>query len=59
MTASFEMKKSVLPNPRAQGFSLIELMVALAVFLVVSIASLSLFSRHETMLSREQESVGA
>lgn len=54
MTASFEMKKSVLPNPRAQGFSLIELMVALAVFLVVSIASLSLFSRHETMLSREQ-----
>ncbi len=32
---------------------MIELMVAMAVFLVLSIASLSLFSRHETLLSQE------
>jgi len=49
-------------NPRrrakAEGFSLLELTVAMAVFLVVSISSLSLFSRHETLAGQEQGIAG-
>ncbi len=41
-------RRSALPA-YTPGFSLIELMVAMAVFLVLSIASLSLFSRHENL----------
>jgi len=40
------------------GFSLIELMVAMAVFLVISITSFTLFSRHQTLLGQEQGMAG-
>src|SRR5689334_8386476 len=40
------------------GFSLIELMIAVAVFLVVSIAAFTLFSRHQRLLSQEQGTAG-
>lgn len=36
------------------GFSLLEFSMAMAIFLVVGGASLALFSRHSTLLSREQ-----
>jgi prepilin-type N-terminal cleavage/methylation domain-containing protein len=42
----------------AVGFSLVELIVAMSVFLVVSAASFTLFSRHETLLSQEQGIAG-
>jgi hypothetical protein len=43
---------------RAEGFSLLELTVAMAVFMVVSITSFNLFSRHETLLSQQQGVAG-
>ena len=57
MTYSYG-KRLLGREPDNQGFSLIELMVALAVFLVVSGVSFTLFSRHQAMLSTEQETVG-
>jgi prepilin-type N-terminal cleavage/methylation domain-containing protein len=42
----------------ARGFSLVELIVAMAVFLIVAAASFTLFSRHETLLSQEQGVAG-
>lgn len=42
----------------AAGFSLLELVVAMTVFLVVSAASFTLFSRHETLLSQTQGIAG-
>jgi len=41
-----------------RGFSLIELIVALTVFLVVSAVSFTLFGRHQALLSQEQVTVG-
>lgn len=43
---------------RAGGFSLLELIVAMAIFLIVSSASFTLFSRHETLLSQTQGVAG-
>jgi prepilin-type N-terminal cleavage/methylation domain-containing protein len=42
----------------AHGFSLLELLVAIVVFLVISAASFMLFSRHQTLLGREQGLTG-
>ena len=42
----------------AAGFSLLELIVAMTVFLVVGAASFSLFSRHEALLSQTQGIAG-
>jgi prepilin-type N-terminal cleavage/methylation domain-containing protein len=40
------------------GFSLLELAVAMSIFLVVGGTALTLFSRHETLLSKEQGIAG-
>ncbi len=40
------------------GFSLLELVIAMAIFLVVGGTALTLFSRHETLLSKEQGTAG-
>jgi len=40
------------------GFSLLELLVAMAVFLTISSVSFTLFSRHQALLSEEQLTVG-
>ena len=45
-------------DQRRAGFSLLELIVAMGVFLVVSAASFTLFSRHETLLGQEQGIAG-
>jgi prepilin-type N-terminal cleavage/methylation domain-containing protein len=42
----------------SEGFSLLELLVAMAVFLIVSAVSFTLFSRHEALLSQEQGMAG-
>jgi prepilin-type N-terminal cleavage/methylation domain-containing protein len=36
------------------GFSLIELMVAMSVFLIISVTAFTLFSRHQSLLGQEQ-----
>ena len=41
-----------------QGFSLLELMVAMGVFLVVSGISFALFSQHQALLATQQATVG-
>jgi prepilin-type N-terminal cleavage/methylation domain-containing protein len=58
MTKNLPEQQSPGQNGRAAGFSLIELMVAMVVFLIVSSASFTLFSRHETLLSQEQGIAG-
>jgi prepilin-type N-terminal cleavage/methylation domain-containing protein len=46
-------------RPKAfPGFSLLELLVAVSVFLLVSAASFTLFSRHQALLSKEQGLAG-
>jgi len=42
----------------SRGFSLLELLVAMAVFLTISSVSFTLFSRHQALLSSEQLTVG-
>lgn len=42
----------------SDGFSLIELLVAMAIFLIISSVSFTLFSRHQAVLSDEQLTVG-
>ena len=42
----------------SEGFSLLELLVAMGVFLLVSSVSFTLFSRHQALLSEEQTTVG-
>lgn len=51
-------QSSVRKTSTQRGFSLLELMVALGVFLMVSGVSFALFSRHEALLSQEQTAVG-
>lgn len=41
-----------------EGFSLFELLVAMAVFLIISSAAFTLFGRHQAVLSEEQLTVG-
>jgi len=41
-----------------RGFSLVELAVAMGVFLVIGSVSLTLFEKHQTLLSREQGVAG-
>jgi prepilin-type N-terminal cleavage/methylation domain-containing protein len=42
----------------SEGFSLIELLVAMAVFLIIGSVSFTLFSKHQALLSEEQMTVG-
>lgn len=46
--------RKVIPD----GFSLLELVIAMGLFLVLGGASLTLFSRHETLLGKEQGIAG-
>ena len=41
-------------GPHDHGFSLIELMVAMSVFLIISVTAFTLFSRHQSLLGQEQ-----
>jgi hypothetical protein len=43
---------------RSEGFSLVELVAAVGVFLVVGGAAISLYSKHETLLSQQQGIAG-
>jgi len=45
-------------NRRVRGFSLIELLVATAIFLIVSAAALSLFTSHLPLFSEQQSQAG-
>ena len=47
-------RRSPSGEAHEHGFSLVELLVAMTVFLVVSAVSFELFGRHQTMLSQEQ-----
>jgi prepilin-type N-terminal cleavage/methylation domain-containing protein len=58
MKRNFQRRHFLGRRAIAAGFSLVELLVAMAVFLVVSAASFSLFARHETLLSQEQGITG-
>lgn len=58
MTLNLPGQKSPRPKGLAAGFSLPELIMAMAVFLIVSAASFTLFSRHETLLSQTQGMAG-
>ena len=51
-------RRTRIAAPRQAGFSLLELLVAIGVFLVISAASFMLFSRHQALLSREQGLTG-
>jgi prepilin-type N-terminal cleavage/methylation domain-containing protein len=51
-------KRSGQGKASSKGFSLLELLVAMAVFLVISAVSFELFSRHQALLSEEQLTVG-
>ena len=58
MTKNSQRRHSLGRKATAAGFSLVELIVAMTVFLVVSAASFTLFSRHEALLSQEQGITG-
>jgi prepilin-type N-terminal cleavage/methylation domain-containing protein len=42
------------PSNNARGFTLLEMLVAMGVFLVISAAALSLFAAHQTLFNRQQ-----
>jgi prepilin-type N-terminal cleavage/methylation domain-containing protein len=54
MTRHRAHSEARMPLAKGHGFSLIELMVAMAIFLIVSAASFTLFQRHQALLSRQQ-----
>ena len=58
MTRIFKRQQMGGGASRDPGFSLIELMVAMSVFLIISITSFTLFSRHQSLLSQEQGIAG-
>jgi len=58
MTRKTVRSRGTLQLATAHGFSLLELLVAMAVFLIVSGASFTLFQRHQALLSREQGLAG-
>lgn len=49
------MKKHM--NRNAKGFSLVEIMVAMAIFTIVAGAAFTLFSRHQALFSQQQDTV--
>lgn len=58
MSKIIEERSSLGRGPHDHGFSLIELMVAMAVFLIISITAFTLFSRHQSLLGQEQGMAG-
>jgi Tfp pilus assembly protein PilW len=58
MTSNSPGKESLRLKARAAGFSLFELCVAMAIFLIVGGTAMTLFSRHEALLSQEQGTAG-
>ncbi len=59
----FEARRATLLHTPAfrqsdAGFSLLELVIAMSIFLIVGGTALTLFSRHETLLSKEQGTAG-
>ncbi len=56
-TANTDAKPSS-PRPRSAGFTLIELMVAMTVFLVIGAAAMSLFKQHAALFSDQQYQIG-
>ena len=51
-------RKYQVPEHHSKGFTLIEMLVAMAVFLVVAGAAFSVFSRHAALVSRQQSLSG-
>jgi prepilin-type N-terminal cleavage/methylation domain-containing protein len=45
-------------RPQDAGFSLLELVIAMSIFLIVGGTALTLFSRHQTLLGQEQGTAG-
>jgi prepilin-type N-terminal cleavage/methylation domain-containing protein len=58
MTRKPGRSRGTLQLANTHGFSLLELLVAMAVFLIVSGASFMLFQRHQALLSQEQGLTG-
>ncbi len=58
MTRKPVHSRGLLRPANARGFSLVELLAAMAVFLIVSAASFTLFQRHQALLSQEQGLAG-
>jgi prepilin-type N-terminal cleavage/methylation domain-containing protein len=57
---AFEFKKnfSVRPGGKAAGFTMIELMVSVALFIVIGGTAFSLFSQHAPLFTRQQNLTG-
>lgn len=58
MTKILQSLRTPARAAEGAGFSLLELTVAMAVFMIVSIVSFSLFTRHERLLGQEQGIAG-
>lgn len=58
MTRNPVRLQHALRFPAVRGFSLIELLVAMAVFMTVSAAAFTLFSRHQALLGKQQGLAG-